>query len=185
MDENKIKIYSQQETCRFSSDDLDYIHEIYEDVIGDTKKIPIGKLIPMLFIKASQVSGQKVVPDLQVVQERDQLKLKLEEWQNAANSNARTSTELQLRIEKLEAENQALADNNRVIREATEGAIICNFDEKQKGFINSALAIYQKEKQANTFEEMIWKIITAFQQMGYLRFTDEDIKYLQSLKTAE
>ena len=185
MPDEKIKIYALQETCRFSEDDLQLVHDYYEDVIGDTKKIPIGKLIPKLFVIASQVAGQKIVPDLKVVAERDELKQKLEELQNIANSNAQASTGLQLEVDRLTNLNQQLEDNNRVLRESTEGCTILQFDEKQTNFLQNALEIYKRDKQAASIEEMLWKIIVAFQGMGYLRFDEKDIEYLKSLKKPE
>lgn len=184
-EENKLKIYAVQETCRFSEDDLQLVHDYYEDVIGDTKKIPVGKLIPKLFVIASQVAGQKVVPDLKVVEENNNLKIKLEELQNVANSNAQTSTGLQLEVDRLKKVIEQLEDNNRVLRESSEGCLLMQFDEKQTNFLQNALEIYKRDKQAGTIEEMLFKIITAFQGMGYLRFDEKDIEYLKSLKKSE
>lgn len=184
-EENKLKLYALQETCRFSADDLDLIHDLYEQVIGDIKKIPVGRLIPMLFVKASQVSGQKIVPDLKVIAQRDELLMKLEELQNVANGNAEASTGLQLKVDNLNSQIEALQEQNRILRESAEGCMILQFDEKQTNFLKNSLEIYKRDKQAASIEQMLWKIIVAFQGMGYLQFDAKDVEYLKSLKKAE
>ena len=177
-EENKLKLYALQETCRFSADDLDLIHDLYEQVIGDIKKIPVGRLIPMLFVKASQVSGQKVVPDLKVIAQRDELLTKLEELQNVANDNARSSTGLQLEIDRLTKLNEQLEDNNRVLRESAEGCIIIQFEDKAKNYFSNLLEILKWKKKAHTYEEMFVFIFQTLNNSGWFKLESEDIEYL-------
>lgn len=173
-------IYKEQETCRISPDDLQLIHENYEEITGDIKRIPIGRFIPMAVVKAVQISKAKEIPDARVVAENETLKNQLAELQKIANSNGEASTGLQFQNESLQKQlndkTEELEGFKNVINENT---IALNYDPKILSFLKGCLMIYQRDKLATNFEEMFWSIIQNFRKQGYLNFDANDIEYIK------
>ncbi|MFZ4398868.1 MAG: hypothetical protein ACOYO1_02445 [Bacteroidales bacterium] len=181
-----LEIYKQQETCRLSEDDLQLIHEYYEQITNKDTRIPIGNFLAMAVVKASQVAGPKIIQDPKLLEENQRLTNELLRVQNESNANGEAGTGLQFQVDSLTSQLEQRDEQLRVFLDVMhDNSIVLNFDEKQGGFIKAALEIYKRDKVCETYEEMFWSIIANFQKAGYLKFDAADIEYLKNLNKPE
>jgi len=78
MDSEVLKIYKQQETARFSEDDLQFIHDSYEKITGTGQRIPLAGFVVQAVLKANQQTTPKTIEiskpeDLQQIQKVNKL----------------------------------------------------------------------------------------------------------------
>lgn len=178
---DSLNIYKTQETLRLSDSDLEFLHENYEEIANTDARIPIGRFLMFAVQKACQVVAPKTSKpeDLAMI---EQLKEKLIQAQRELNIAGQTATQLSLENDRLK---QDLADKVQLIedfkKDAPAGSILLNLSKDQYTFVWSALQLYKRDRNVQSFEEMFMSIIEAFQGMGYLQFTTEDIEYLKKI----
>ena len=176
MEEEAMTIYKEQETLRIPKGDLEYIHEVYQEITGVTERIPPHKFLILAVQKACQISRpHKINEEMKL--DNEKLKADIDIWMESSNNNARIANEVQLKYDAIVKELKDFKENSNISK-LPENSMLLVFPHEYYHFLFCCLLIYQREKVATTFEEMFTNIINYHRKQGFFNFTEKDIKYV-------
>jgi hypothetical protein len=174
-----LTIYKAQETTRLSEADLKYLHECYEAIAETDKRIPVGTFL----LKAVSKAMTQTKPEPAKVEESPLYMQVLANYES--EKVAREDAERKL----TDALNQ-LTERTRQLNEAgivANNHILIDFSAKPdyKTYIENIMGIARKQNWASDMGELITRIISEFQALGYFKMTPEDIQELEKEKANE
>lgn len=165
---SELKIYKNQETARLSEADLTFLHDCYESIANTDQRIPIGTFL----MKAVERAIQHTKPlPAKVNESAEYLQIVNDLEQEKARREAAEKTVLEL--------NEIVTERTRQLNEAglvASNHILIDFsaNPKYKEFVEGILIIARSKGWASDMSELITRIISEFQQIGYFQLTPED-----------
>lgn len=161
---NKNKhYYRQQNTVRFSDNELDYIDENYEFIADTTEKIPIKDFVLKAVAGAvTRIKPKEVIKEVVKEVESKETLQELEELKKQVNS---------LIAEKIALKQQI----------PPASAIVLNFNKVWRKYIWGVLQVSKKMNFAQSYEELIQKVFTVVNKRNELVLSEKDYEYLDTL----
>ncbi|MBW6482837.1 MAG: hypothetical protein K0B10_07230 [Vicingaceae bacterium] len=156
-----------QFTVRLADEELDFINENIEAIIGEDYNISRNKIFVKAFTKA--------------IMNTETLKPKTVEIDNPA---------LIEKIVELEQQNVLLTKKNEELvgkivdeeEKTPKNAIVLNLDEYKRKYLWGILQLCKKENLANSYEDVFNIMLDVFHKRNEFKFTQEDVEYLKTLE---
>jgi hypothetical protein len=168
-----FKIYKGQETARLNETDLNYLHECYESIAGTDQRIPMGTFL----MKSVERAMQQTKPAPINVTETTEYQMVVSRMEDEAKEREKAeATVLKL--------NDELAERTRQLNEAGivgKNQLLIDFNQNPEylEYIENILIIARAKEWAPDMPSLLTRIISEFQDLGYFKLTDADLKIIK------
>lgn len=154
-----------QVSIRFSDAERDFINENLYLLRKDDEEMPRSKIFMNAVVAAvSNLKPKEIIKD--------------------SPETIALVEELKGKVDKLTADNEILVNKLSKSKEI-EGKIVIDLPENYKTYFWGILEISKRNGYANSYSELIQKMLYAFQKRNEFVLDENDINYLNELKNKE